>query len=77
MLLEPNKFDPFRGKLATDPSPEEIASRAAEIRATWNAAEELQRRQYVALPWTVPAAFGFGRLPGGSKPRLRPHVNLD
>jgi len=43
------------GKLDTDPTPEEIAHRAAEIRASWDVAEELKRREPLTLPWTVPA----------------------
>ena len=45
MLLEPINFDPLQGKRTTDPTPEEISSRAAEIRATWSADDELRRRQ--------------------------------
>lgn len=72
MLIEPIYYDPFRGKLVTDPGPDEIALRAAEIRAKWDTTEELLRRQIPSLPWTVPAArVDFGHPPGGAQPRPR------
>lgn len=48
--------DEYWGKLATDPMPDEIARRAAEIRATWDADEELKRRERPQVPWEVPTA---------------------
>src|SRR5262245_59985660 len=63
--------DEFRGKLITDPLPDEIARRAAEIRATWDTAEELKRREQPVAPWLVPLA-------GNNRPtRPRPHRDSD
>jgi hypothetical protein len=63
--------DEFRGKLITDPLPDEIARRAAEIRATWDAAEELKRREQPIAPWLVP-------LTGNNRsPRPRPRRDAD
>jgi hypothetical protein len=53
-------YDEYRGKLETDPMPDEIARRAAEIRAAWDAEEELRRRERPQVPWEVPTAYRPG-----------------
>jgi hypothetical protein len=62
----------YRGKLDTDPLPDEIARRAAEIRATWDVAEELKRREKTTLPWTVPTVMGRTGAGDSAVPRPRP-----
>jgi len=61
-IVESTGEDEFRGKLITDPLPDEIARRTAEIRATWDAAEELKRREKPIAPWLVPVT-GNHRVP--------------
>lgn len=39
-----------------DPTPEQIAERAAHERATWTPAERWSRQQVHPLPWVVPGA---------------------
>src|SRR5262249_55511178 len=53
-IVEGAAEDEFRGKLHTDPLPDEIARRTAEIRATCDAAEELKRREQPVAPSLVP-----------------------
>ena len=64
-------YPEYCGKLETDPLPDEIARRAAEIRATWDADEELKRRERPNLPWTVPAVTGRAGLFDTAMPRGR------
>ena len=61
----------YRGKLATDPLPAEIARRAAEIRATWDVAEELKRREQPIAPWLVALTVN------NRVPRARPQRESD
>ena len=75
-MLLTHHDDPFRGKLDTDPLPEEIAERAAEIRANWDNAEELKRRERPPIPWTVHLA-GYSKPGTTTAPRIRPLGNLD
>jgi hypothetical protein len=46
----------FNRKFESDPTPEEIAQRAAEIRESWTAAEERRRRETPIPTWIVPLA---------------------
>jgi len=43
-----------RRQTVPDPTPEEIAERAAEVRATWTENEEAKRRTGPAPIWAVP-----------------------
>ena len=63
--------DEYWGKLPTDPLPDEIARRAAEIRATWDADEELKRRERPQIPWAVPTAYrAASAVSSGSRARV-------
>jgi hypothetical protein len=67
-------YPEYQGKLETDPLPDEIARRAAEIRATWDADEELRRREQPILPWSVPTVTGRAGIFDSAMPRGRsPH----
>jgi hypothetical protein len=68
----------FRGKLDSDPLPDEIARRAAEIRAAWDSDEEQKRREVQILPWIAPITTGLSGLSGnGGLKRRRPRHNVD
>jgi len=67
----------FMGRLDTDPLPDEIARRAAEIRATWDGEEEQKRREVQPLPWMVPAVIRGGALGSSGLTRTRPRHYAD
>jgi len=67
----------FRGKLDSDPLPDEIARRAAEIRATWGADQEQKRREVPLPPWTVPSVVAQPGLRTTGQTRPRPPLSTE
>jgi len=67
----------FRGKLDSDPLPDEIARRAAEIRAAWDPEEEVKRREIQILPWMVPQVIGRDGSRNAGLFRPRPRHSAD